>query len=74
VCCEMLTNAHTCCLLVAPHACSMGIMPTLVMERAVYLRERSDGLYLPLVYLVGVPGREPAGRELPAVRSRAVAA
>lgn len=30
----------------------MGIMPTLVMERAVYLRELSDGLYLPLVYLV----------------------
>lgn len=30
---------------------SMGIMPQLVAERAVYLRERSDGLYTPATYL-----------------------
>jgi hypothetical protein len=57
----VLRHADTCTPLLlaccpAPHPCSMGIMPTLVMERAVYLRERSDGLYLPLVYLVGGAG------------------
>ncbi|KAL4425098.1 hypothetical protein ABPG77_010412 [Micractinium sp. CCAP 211/92] len=31
---------------------SMGLVPTLVAERAVYLRERADGLYLPITYLL----------------------
>jgi len=31
---------------------SMGILPTIVLERPVYTRERSDGLYLPITYCV----------------------
>ena len=31
---------------------AMGIMPVLVIERPVFLRERSDGLYRPITYLV----------------------
>lgn len=34
---------------------SMGVLPTLVAERAVFLREVSDGLYLPITYLVHQP-------------------
>lgn len=31
---------------------SMGILPTIVLERPVYRRERADGLYTPWVYCV----------------------
>ncbi|KAL4431069.1 hypothetical protein ABPG75_006325 [Micractinium tetrahymenae] len=31
---------------------SMGLVPNLVAERAIYLRERADGLYLPVTYLL----------------------
>lgn len=37
---------------------SMGLVPTLVAERAVYLRERADGLYLPITYLASTPARQ----------------
>lgn len=30
---------------------SMGLLPSLVLERPVYLRERADGLYRPITYL-----------------------
>lgn len=33
---------------------SMGLVPTLVAERAVFLRERADGLYLPITYLASL--------------------
>lgn len=35
---------------------SMGIVPQLVAERAVLLRERSDGLYTPATYLASGGG------------------
>ncbi|PRW55890.1 P-loop containing nucleoside triphosphate hydrolase [Chlorella sorokiniana] len=31
---------------------SMGLMPTIIEERAVFLRERADGLYTPATYLL----------------------
>lgn len=31
---------------------SMGILPTIVLERPVYTRERADGLYLPITYCI----------------------
>lgn len=33
---------------------SMGVLPGLVLDRPVYLRERADGLYRPITYLVRV--------------------
>lgn len=30
---------------------SMGILPCLILERPVYVRERADGLYRPITYL-----------------------
>lgn len=30
---------------------SMGLLPSLVLERPIYLRERADGLYRPITYL-----------------------
>jgi hypothetical protein len=31
---------------------AMGILPLLILERPAYLRERADGLYRPITYLV----------------------
>ncbi|PSC72752.1 P-loop containing nucleoside triphosphate hydrolase isoform B [Micractinium conductrix] len=46
---------------------SMGILPCLIVERPVFLRERADGLYRPITYLVYKVTEEVAVGTLPAV-------
>lgn len=52
-------------LLLQPRACSvlcaygsMGLLPLLILERPVFIRERADGLYRPITYLVGCRAAE----------------
>ena len=35
----------------------MGIIPLLILERPVYIREQADGLYRPITYLVCQPAK-----------------
>jgi hypothetical protein len=35
-----------------PSCCAMIYLPSMSMERALFIRERNDGLYRPLVYLI----------------------
>ena len=46
------THAAPCLMTMVLRAVCTGIMPVLVLERPVYLRERSDGLYRPITYLI----------------------
>ncbi|KAL4457942.1 hypothetical protein ABPG75_012807 [Micractinium tetrahymenae] len=46
---------------------SMGILPCLILERPVYVRERADGLYRPITYLCYKISEEVAVGTLPSV-------
>lgn len=39
-------------MVLAPMCSSMIYLPSMVTERALYIRERNDGLYRPLIYLL----------------------
>lgn len=46
---------------------SMGILPCLILERPVYVRERADGLYRPITYLAYKVSEEVAVGTLPSL-------
>ncbi|KAL4426977.1 hypothetical protein ABPG77_009538 [Micractinium sp. CCAP 211/92] len=46
---------------------SMGILPCLILERPVYVRERADGLYRPITYLCYKISEEVAVGTLPSL-------
>ena len=65
ICCSASAEqllAH--CRVVLPAYGAGPYLPAIVLERPVYVREMSDGLYSPLAYLTYKVGRQP-WRSLP---------
>ena len=50
-------RAHAACRVILPAYGAGPYLPTIVLDRPIFIREMSDGLYTPITYLTYKVGR-----------------